>query len=144
MENPKNLILVIFGASGDLTNRMLIPAIFSIKTQNLLPEKFAVIGVSRTELTTEGFRKKMKEGIHTYSGGRVLNDDQVNAFCEMLSYISIDISSPPAYLKLKSFLTEIDKKSGTGGNYLFYMAIPPDMHQTVTNNLSLAGLGDQS
>jgi glucose-6-phosphate 1-dehydrogenase len=144
MENPENQILVIFGATGDLVKRMLIPAIFSLKNHKLLPDKFAVIGVGRTELTTEQFRNKMKEGISNYSDGKVLDADQVNAFCDTLSYISIDIFSPPAYVIMKSFLTRIDKKSDTAGNCIFYMAIPPNMYQTVTNNLSLAGLCDQS
>jgi glucose-6-phosphate 1-dehydrogenase len=144
MENPENLILVIFGASGDLANRMLIPAVFSLKAQNLLPEKFAVIGVGRTEMTIEQFSKKMEDGIHAFANGKALDNDQVKSFCETLSYISIDISSQPDYIKLKSFLTEVDNKTGTGGNYIFYMAIPPNMHQTVASNLFMAGLGDQS
>ena len=59
MENPKNLVLVIFGASGDLTSRKLIPALFSLKSQNLMPEKYAILGVGRTKITTEEFREKM-------------------------------------------------------------------------------------
>ncbi len=58
MENPKNLILVIFGASGDLTSRKLIPALFSLKHQNLLPAKYAVLGIGRTKISTAGFREK--------------------------------------------------------------------------------------
>ncbi len=63
MENPKNLTLVIFGASGDLTARKLIPALFSLKSQNLLPEKFTILGIGRTKITTEEFREKMKAAI---------------------------------------------------------------------------------
>ena len=63
MENPKNLIIVIFGASGDLTSRKLIPAIFSLKTQKLMPEKYAILGVGRTKMSTDDFRKKMSEAI---------------------------------------------------------------------------------
>jgi len=59
MESPKNLIIVIFGASGDLTYRKLIPAIFSLKTQKLMPEKYAILGVGRTKISTDDFRKKM-------------------------------------------------------------------------------------
>jgi glucose-6-phosphate 1-dehydrogenase len=144
MEKPKNLILVIFGASGDLANRMLIPAIFSLKMQNLLPEKFAMIGAGRTEFTTDDFRKKMKDGIRAFSAGKQINDDQLNTFCDLLSYITIDMHSPPAYAALRSLLIEVENKSGIGGNYIFYLAIPPKMYQTVSMNLSLAGLGDLS
>ncbi len=61
MENPKNLIIVIFGASGDLTSRKLMPAIFSLKTQKLLPEKYAIVGVGRTKMSNEDFRAKMSK-----------------------------------------------------------------------------------
>ena len=59
MENPGNLILVIFGASGDLTSRKLIPALFSLKSQKLLPEKYAILGTGRTKIETDEFRKKI-------------------------------------------------------------------------------------
>ena len=71
MENPKNLIIVIFGASGDLTSRKLIPAIFSLKSQKLMPEKYAILGVGRTKITTEEFRKKMSEAIVSFSEEKV-------------------------------------------------------------------------
>ncbi len=67
MKKPDNHILVIFGASGDLTYRKLIPAVYDLFRQNLLPEKFAILGVSRTEITDEKFRDKMKDGIKKYS-----------------------------------------------------------------------------
>jgi glucose-6-phosphate 1-dehydrogenase len=67
MENPANLILVIFGASGDLASRKLIPALFSLMVQRLLPEKFAILGVGRTSFSDDDFRKKMKESIISFS-----------------------------------------------------------------------------
>ena len=144
MENPENLILVIFGASGDLANRMLIPALFSLKTQNLLPEKFAIVGVSRREMTTEDFRKKMGEGIKKYSDGKSVSDEYLLSFSQLLFNISIDMADNGAYLKLKSFLAEIDKSQGTDANYIFYLAIPPNMYKTVAMNLADADLGNQS
>ena len=144
MENPQNQVLVIFGASGDLASRMLIPAVFSLKVQNLLPEKFAVLGVGRTEMTTDQFRKKMNVVIHTFTKEKEVKEDQINAFCEMVSYVSIDMAAAGDYFKLKSLLSEIDKRLGTSGNYIFYMAIPPNMYKTVALNISQTGLGDQS
>lgn len=144
MENPQNQVLVIFGASGDLASRMLIPAVFSLKVQSLLPEKFAVLGVGRTEMTTDQFRKKMNVVIHTFTKEKEVKEDQINAFCEMVSYVSIDMAAAGDYFKLKSLLSEIDKRLGTSGNYIFYMAIPPNMYKTVALNISQTGLGDQS
>ena len=67
MENPRNLIIVIFGASGDLTSRKLMPAIFSLKIQKIIPEKYAIVGVGRTKLSNEEFRTKMSAAIVSYS-----------------------------------------------------------------------------
>ena len=67
MERPDNLILVIFGATGDLTARKLIPALYSLKNQDLMPDRFSLIGVGRSELTTEQFREKMAEAIRTFT-----------------------------------------------------------------------------
>ena len=67
MKKPENHILVIFGASGDLTYRKLIPAVYDLHKQKMLPEKFAVLGASRTELSDDKFKEKMKDGIKKYS-----------------------------------------------------------------------------
>ena len=67
MTMPENLILVIFGASGDLTRRKLIPALYSLEIQNLLPERFAVVGVSRTEMTDEKFRERLTKNAVTWA-----------------------------------------------------------------------------
>jgi glucose-6-phosphate 1-dehydrogenase len=67
MEHPANHILIIFGASGDLTSRKLIPALFSLKAQKLLPEKFAILGLGRTKMSDDEFRKKMKDSVLSYS-----------------------------------------------------------------------------
>ncbi len=68
MKRPENIILVIFGASGDLTYRKLIPGLYSLKNQKLLPERFAILGVSRSKILNGDFRKKMRDGIVSFSG----------------------------------------------------------------------------
>jgi glucose-6-phosphate 1-dehydrogenase len=72
MEKPADCILVIFGASGDLTNRKLIPAIFELQNQNLLPNRFVVLGAGRTEMTDESFRNKMETGVKNFQRIRIL------------------------------------------------------------------------
>jgi len=140
MENPKNLILVIFGASGDLTSRKLIPAIFSLKVQKLLPEKFAVIGVGRRDLSTGEFRRKMSDSIISYSEEKVTDQSMIQYFTEDLFYLSMDSSSEKNYPDLERLLKEIDEKYNIRGNYLFYMATPPSMYEVIAVNLSKAGL----
>ncbi len=142
MKQPKNLIIIIFGASGDLTSRKLIPAIFSLKSLNLLPEKFAIIGVGRSEITDEDFRLKMSEAIKKFSEEKTGNE-QIKSFTQDLCYISMDSSSISEYDKLNEVLSVTDKKYGIGGNYIFYLATPPLMYEVISLNLASKGLMSQ-
>jgi len=144
MENPKNLVLVIFGASGDLTSRKLIPAIFSLKVQKLLPEKFAVLGVGRTLFSDIDFRKKMKKSILAFSEEKNPDEKLIDDFTESVFYRSMDNANTGDYAGLKSRLEDIDSKLHTSGNYIFYMATPPVMYDVIAGNLTKAGLTDQS
>jgi len=144
MENPKNLVLVIFGASGYLTSRKLIPAIFSLKVQKLLPEKFAVLGVGRTLFSDIDFRKKMKESILAFSEEKNPDEKLIDDFTESVFYRSMDNANTGDYAGLKSRLEDIDSKLHTSGNYIFYMATPPVMYDVIAGNLTKAGLTDQS
>jgi len=143
MENPKNLVLVIFGASGDLTSRKLIPALFSLKSQNLLPEKYIILGIGRTNITTDEFRQKMNSSIISYSEEKDPDKIIINSFIENLYYLSMDTSVQSDFEKLKTLLREYDEHYGIGGNNIFYMATPPSLYETIAVNLSLSGLCDQ-
>jgi len=144
MENPKNLVLVIFGASGDLTSRKLIPALFSLKVQNLLPEKFAVLGIGRTVFSDIDFRKKMKESILKFAEEKNPDEKLIDDFIESVFYRSMDNAIAGDYTGLKLKLEDIDKESQTSGNYIFYMATPPVMYDIIAGNLTHIGLADQS
>jgi glucose-6-phosphate 1-dehydrogenase len=144
MENPKNLILVIFGASGDLTARKLLPAVFSLKLQKLLPGKFAVLGVGRTPYSDIEFRKKVKESILKYSEEKNPDEKLIDDFTESVFYRSMDNAKASDYNGLKLKLESIDKTVETSGNYIFYMATPPVMYDIIAANLTHAGLTDQS
>ncbi len=144
MEKPENLILIIFGASGDLTSRKLIPAFYSLKLQGLLPEKFVITGVGRTQFSDEDFRKKMKESIKTFSKENSSDENQIETFTRSLFYIPMDNTSAEDYKKLKEKLYKIEESSGAGRNYIFYLATPPGIYKIVSENLTLAGLADQA
>jgi glucose-6-phosphate 1-dehydrogenase len=144
MKRPENQALIIFGASGDLTRRKLIPAVYSLKVQGLLPEKFEIIGAGRTMMSNDDFRKKMKEGIVSYSGEKNLKESEIDEFSSLLSYFVIDFAAEKDYQSLKQLLAEKDKLCGTSGNYIFYLATPPSIYTTVAENLSSAGLSSQS
>lgn len=140
MESPKNLIIVIFGASGDLTSRKLIPAIFSLKTQKLMPAKYSIVGVGRTEYSDDLFRSRMKEAIISYSDEKVADKNLLDEFVKDICYYRMENSDESGYKGLKSVLGELDKKYSIGGNYIFYMATPPSIYEVIAVNLAKAGL----
>src|SRR5690554_1760613 len=92
MKKKINQALVIFGASGDLTYRKLIPAVFDLFMNDSLPEGYAVLGVSRTDYSDDKFRKKMKEGIRLFAHYKDASTDKINTFLSKLFYLSIDTS----------------------------------------------------
>ncbi len=144
MGNPKNLIFVIFGATGDLTSRKLIPAIFSLNILKLLPVNFAIIGVGRKELTNDEFRIKMKKSILTFSEEKELNESQIGTFLEQIYYHSMDYDSEEGYEKLKKILSETCVQCGIESNCIFYMATPPSIYEMIAVNLANKGVADES
>src|SRR5215813_2301195 len=116
--------MVIFGASGDLTKRKLIPALYNLARENLLSREFALIGISRTELTDEQFRAKCSEDIQQFATDR-LDPDTWHWLVRRLYYVSGDLGVPETYQKLKAVLGDVDREHGTRGNYLYYMATAP-------------------
>jgi glucose-6-phosphate 1-dehydrogenase len=144
MENLRDLIIVIFGASGDLTSRKLIPALFSLKSQKLLPGKFAILGVGRTAFNDNEFRRKTRESILSFSEEKVEDKALIDVFNESVYYRSMDNSKAEDYQVLKAKLSELGSTLDIAGNYIFYMATPPAMYSVIAENLSNAGLTDQS
>lgn len=144
MTKPENLTMVIFGASGDLTYRKLIPALYALFNQQMLPEKFHIMGVSRTSFSDESFRKKMTEGIRNFSENIHLNEQQIVEFTSNLSYFQMDINLPEEYSRLQVELKDKDIKEGADNNCLFYLSIPPDMFGIVSGNLGKVGFGTTS
>jgi glucose-6-phosphate 1-dehydrogenase len=141
MTTLSGLILVIFGASGDLTVRKLIPALCDLKNQNLLPENFAVLGVGRTEMSDDGFRDKMKEGITKYLNKTPCGaPDHQEEFVKNLHYVTINTSDNADYAKLKQRLSELNNQYKTGENYLYYLATPPSLYEPIVANLGAQAL----
>ncbi len=143
MNQPKNHILVIFGASGDLTYRKLVPAVYDLFDQNLLPENFAILGLGRTELENDAFRSKMKEGIEQFAMNKVKDEKHLQTYLEKLHYFSFDTKSPDEYTLLKGQLRELDEQYNTNSNFIFYMATPPSMYEIIPEQLAAQGLSDE-
>jgi len=144
MERPDNCIIVIFGASGDLTKRKLVPAIFELYKQDLLCTGFAILGVSRSVFSDEEFRQEMIKGVKSFSESKEIDDVVLKKFSENLFYLSIDTSNPRDYAKLREKLTSLDSLKNTNGNFIFYLATPPLLYETVTNNLGIYSLQNQT
>lgn len=143
MNRPKNHILVIFGASGDLTYRKLIPAVWDLFEKNNLPEKFAVLGLGRTELTDDEFRNKMSEGIRQFAGNLPSSEEQLKKFAQKLHYYPLDPQDDEGYGKFNVFLSQLDAQLDTENNFIFYLATPPSLYGVIPANLASHGLNQE-
>jgi glucose-6-phosphate 1-dehydrogenase len=121
---PDPCVFVIFGASGDLTQRKLFPALYSLAYRRLLPEKFAVVGVARTEETDDAFRERMEAAVREH-GRDPFRDDIWQGLADGIRYIATEFDSDEGEEKLARCLTGLDEERGTGGNRLYYFAVPP-------------------
>jgi glucose-6-phosphate 1-dehydrogenase len=130
---PERTVVVIFGASGDLTKKKLLPALFHLEQAGLLPEKFAVVGVARRPLQDE-FTKDMQEGI-TKFGGVDASDTKLAPFLKKISYHAMNFDDHEGYVKLNELLASIDKEVGTQGNRLFYLSTAPEYFADIIHQL---------
>ncbi|MEM9163894.1 MAG: glucose-6-phosphate dehydrogenase [Cyanobacteria bacterium P01_F01_bin.4] len=136
---PEPQILVIFGASGDLTQRKLVPSLYKMRLERRLPPELTIVGVARRDWSHEFFRDHMREGIEEFGGG--LNNPMVwDSFSQGLFYCSGNIDNPESYQKLKAFLGELDEKRGTRGNRVFYLSVAPRFFAEASQQLGNAGM----
>lgn len=138
MKQPESHILVIFGASGDLTKRKLIPALYELHAQNLLPEKLAVLGVSRTKLTDLEFRENMKE----FLPDQQHTQKDIDAFLEHLYYQPLSTADAVDYPILKTRLELLSKELSIPENYIFYLSTPPNLYEIIPQSLAEVGLNE--
>ena len=124
-------VMVIFGASGDLTRRKLIPALYRLAHDRRLPTAFAVIGIARTQMSDDDFREKMRASVEEFLGKSEVDPDVWASFARGLSYIAGDINDPKPYQRLKQSLR---------GNVLFYLATQPSQYEPIAEGLGKAGL----
>jgi glucose-6-phosphate 1-dehydrogenase len=135
---PEPGILVIFGASGDLTKRKLLPALFHLEQIGLLPKQFAIVGVARRPLGDE-FATDMREGILAY-GSVETGDAKLESFVRNISYFPLKFDDPSDYAGLKVELDRIATERGIGSNRLFYLATSPEFFAGIVENLGAQGM----
>jgi hypothetical protein len=131
---PEPCVLVIFGASGDLTRRKLLPALYALAYRDLLPERFAVVGVARSEETDDDFRARMREAVDEFARDPV-RDDVWEKLASGMRYVTTDFSQETGFDRLAEVLSQIDAERGTGGNRVYYLAIPPRAFEPVVRGL---------
>ena len=144
MKKTENHLLVIFGASGDLTARKLIPALFNLYVAKQLPKNFTVLGASRSNLTDEEFRDRV---VHNspYLKEKLsdLKDIYVSGFSNMLYYEDLGSDYTAEYSKLNNRIQQLNTERGTDNNMMFYLSTPPNLYEAIAENLAQVGLNNQ-
>jgi glucose-6-phosphate 1-dehydrogenase len=132
--------LVIFGASGDLARRKLIPALWSLYAARTLPEPFAIIGTARTEMSDDEFRTRMREAVTEFARVQPPSDTVWERFASALTYVAGDPTEPALYGRIAETLVDLERRRGTAPNRLFYGATPPSLYQDIIRHLGASGL----
>lgn len=139
--HPEPTTIVIFGASGDLTMRKLVPALYSLRSERLCSE-LAIVGFSRTAISDDAFRDSLKQSTDQFARRRPVDPDAWASFGSSIYYQQGGFDDPASFQALKLRLEEIEKKRGLPGNRLYYLAVPPSAFAPIVQNLGQAGLVD--
>jgi glucose-6-phosphate 1-dehydrogenase len=136
----ESTIIVIFGASGDLTRRKLIPALYDLFLDKWLPEQFAVVGVSRTEMSEDQFREQLRSGVDKFSRRCKSNDPDWTIFAPHLTYVAADPTIADTYTPLSRRLNDLEKDWQAQASHVFYLATPPAVVEPIARQLRQAQL----
>jgi glucose-6-phosphate 1-dehydrogenase len=137
---PEPCTMVICGATGDLTERKLGPALYNLMLGGFLPPEFSVVGFARREMTDDEFRAHLLTGINAYSRNRPVKESIWDSFSQGIEYHRGEFHDPEAWAELAKRLARIDRDRGTAGNRLFYLAVPPALYPEIVKQLGAAGL----
>ena len=132
--------MVVFGVTGDLTHRKLVPALYSLKAGGLIGEHFALLGVSRRPVTADELRADLRKGVDEFSRRRPSTPEVWEGFAAGMGYVQGEFTDPATYERLRARLRQVERERDTGANRLFYLATPPDAYGAILSNLKAAGL----
>ena len=132
---PDPCILVIFGASGDLTSKKLIPALYALSVRRLLPEKFAIVGAARTDETDDAFKARMKQAVQDHARDPY-DEDAWQRLAVGMRYVTLDFADEKAEDALRDTLNSLDLEIGTQGNRVYYFAVPPSAIGTLVAEIA--------
>ena len=127
--------MVIFGASGDLSKRKLLPSLYRLFYERRISPNFAVIGSSRTPMSDDQFRERMKESVSKFLEDAPFDEDVWTSFAQCLFYVAGDLNDPKAYEGIGQKLAEVEKSHETAGNVLFYLSTQPSYYAEVITSL---------
>jgi glucose-6-phosphate 1-dehydrogenase len=136
---PAPCVFVIFGATGDLAHRKLLPALYNLAVSRLLPPGMSVVGVSLREMGDDTYRAAMRAAVAEHSRRKPIDDEVWNDFASRLYYLSGKFEDPATYARLRERLDTIDASSGTRKSRLFYLAVPPSSFAVIAEQLGAAG-----
>ena len=134
------LVMVIFGATGDLSGRKLLPAIYNLAKQRLLPAGFSIVGAAIDDLTEDAFRKHAADVITKFSRTQPVDADVLRTFLEEVFYVRVDFSKLDDFKTLQRKVDDLDHARHAGGNRVYYCATPPPTYETITEQLKDAGV----
>src|SRR6516162_40483 len=131
--------LVIFGASGDLTHRLLVPALYNLAAGGLLPDAFAIIGVARREMSNDAFRSDLAQALRRFAI-RSIDERTTGRLLARATYVNGDADDPSTYERLDRELARVERACATGGNRLFYLATSPSAFAPISRHLGRSGI----
>ncbi len=141
---PEPCVMVIFGASGDLTRRKLIPALYNLARERLLPGGFSVVGVARRPIGTDNFRAQVKTSVNEFSRVRPVREAIWDSYVQGVYYHQMEFGDAEGYLHLKELLDQIDAERGTAANRIFYLATAPSNYSEIIRQIGAFGLASRA
>ena len=132
--------VILFGASGDLAKRKVIPALYDLAIHNALGPRYALVGFARTAMTDESFRTTAGDAAKSISEVGPIDPKQWDEFAANMSYCAGDYGNPEAYAQLARCLSEVESAKNLGGNRLFYLSTPPEVYPDIVEQLGRASL----
>lgn len=136
VDSNLSCILVLFGGTGDLTHRKLLPAVYNLKHSGKLPDNFAIVSIGRRDISTEAYREQASKSVKAFSRFKIIDENLWKDVSERIYYRQFDFNDSSGYKELNSFLNSLDKKYNTAGNRIFYLAVAPEYFALITDELN--------
>jgi len=141
MNRPENQVIVIFGGRGDLAKRKIIPALYALRTQGLMPERFAVIATGRTSISDDAYRKEVERSLTSFAGEP--DTTLLGEFTGAFHYLALNPAVADDYNLLSDAIGAVRNAMDIGGNTLYYLAVPPELYEKIPRFLAFQGLNNQ-